>query len=266
MEDKNIVVMPVVRHKPWVNSDKYNKNKVLAASTTLQPYLGIAGLTTGLEGNKELQAQFEKDLRLSDDALNPVVTNEYWGNFNIKLEDGPNIFHRTSPLDMLKVLVLKNHPAVAESESEITPDSQFYILDEALESSKKASKTDLKVKAYLRLNDMSPSEQRQFLKLFGKGGIDMSDKDVYSELGELIEKNTESFLIKSDFSKEKVNITAFIFDLVQYGVLRLRGSHYFDVDTNVGNLETLRNTLLAPEKQDSYLNYKERLEHAKRGN
>lgn len=266
-DNNNIIVMPVVRKKPWVNTDKFGKNKLMGATTTLQAYYGNNGLQTGLEGNKELQEEFESELGLPTGSLSPTLSNDYWSDsMNITLEDGPNIFKRGLPLDKLKILVLKNHPIVANSQAEITPESEFYIVDEVLETEKKASKAESKEKAYAILSGMSATEQRQFLKLYGIGGSEISDRDVKGELGELLESNVKEFLSKASYSKEKINITAFIFDLVQHNILRIRGNHYFDSDEDKGTLETLSSYFLAPEKQEVYMNYKERLEHAKHGN
>lgn len=267
MENNNIIIMPVVRKRPWVNTDSFNKNKLGGASTVMQPYFGENGFQTGLEGQEELQAQFEKELGLEKGSLEPIVTNEYWSeNMNIKLEDGPTIFKRALPMDRLKLLILKNHPKVALSINEVTPDNDFYIVDEVLESERKATKTEKKSKAYGILVNMSPEEQRQFIKLFGKGGPDMNEMEIKADLGELIEQNVDEFISKSEFSKEKIHVRAFIFDLVTYNILRIRGGHYFDSDEDKGDLEVLTSYFLAPEKQDVYLNYKERLDHAKRGN
>lgn len=264
MKNNNIIVMPVVKRKPWVNTDKFGKNKLMGASTTLQPYYGEAGFQTGLEGKPELQAEFEEELNLPKDTLKPSVSNDYWHDeMNIGLEDGPNVFKKGIPMDRLKILILKNHPSIANSLSEVNPDTQFYIVDEAAETERKATKAEKKSEAYLLLAEMSPSEQRQFLKLYGKGGSEMSERDVKAELGTNIEDNVNDFLSKSSFSKEKINIRAFIFDLVAHNILRIRGGNYFDSDEDKGNLETLTAYFLAPEKQEVYMNYKERLEHAK---
>ena len=266
MKNNDIIILPVVRKRPWVNTASFQKNKLMSASTIIQPFYGRDGFQTGLEGNEDLQSQFEKELNMTKDTLKPTVNNDYWHEeMNIKLEDGPNSFSRSNPQDKLKILVLRNHPIIANSFNEINPESQFYIVDEIVESEKKASRAENKAKAYSVLTGMNPSEQRQFLKLYGKGGNDMSERDVNAELGEYLEENVVDFLFKSDYSKETINIRAFIFDLVAYNVLRIRGGDYFDSDENKGNLESLSSYLLAPEKQDIYLNYKERLEHAKHG-
>lgn len=268
MKDNNeILVMPVVRKKPWVNADKYNKNKIMGANTTLQPYLGKGGFQTGLEGDPELQKELEDSLGLVEGALKPVLSNDYWHNeVNIKLEDGPNTFNKNLPKDRLAIMILKNHPKVANSEAEITPDSDFYIVDVIQEQAKKATTAEKKAEAYAIFTGFSIQEKRQFLKLYGKGGADMSENDVFAELGAELENNVDEFLLKAKYSKEKINMRAFIFDLVQYNILRLRGGSYFDSDEDKGNIEVLTNYLLAPDKQDIYFNYKERLEHAKRGN
>jgi hypothetical protein len=266
MKNNNIIVMPVVRKRPWVNTDKYSKNKIGGALTTVSPYLGEDGFHTGLENDQELQNSFEKELGLVTGTLSPVLSNDYWhDNLNIRLEDGPTTFRKGLASDRLKLLILRNHPLVANSLAEISPDTDFYIVDEELETDRKATKAEDKSKAYLLLSEMSPSEKRQFLKMFGAGGNDMSDKDIIAELGDIIENELKSFLSTSEFSKEKVNIRAFIFDLVQYNILRLRGGNYFDSDEDKGNLEILTSYFLSPDKNDVYLNYKERLTHARQG-
>lgn len=266
MENNNVIVTPVVRRKPWINTDKFNKNKLLGAKTILQPYFGPEGFKTGLENNEALQKEFENELNLPEGTLKPSMDNDYWHEeMNIVLEDNPNTFNRNIPKDRLKLLILKNHPLVAPSEAEITPDSEFYIVDIYQEQERKATKAEQKAKAYALLTSMSPQEQRQFCKLYGTGGMDMSEKDVFVELGIRIEDNVVEFLSKAEFSKEVINIRAFIFDLVEYNILRIRGGNYFDSDEDKGDLKTLSNYLLAPDKQSVYLNLKERLEYAKKG-
>jgi len=267
MDNNQIIVMPVVRRKPWVNTSQFNKNKVMEANTTVQAYSGQNGLQTGLEGNKELQEEFEKELGLAPGTLAPTLSNDYWSEeVNIKLEDGPTTFSKSHPKDRLKILILQNHPLVANSLAEVSPETDFYIVDEVLEQEKKLNKAEKKERAYAIFSEMSPSEKRQFLKMIGKGGNEMSDVDVKAELSTILEDNVDDFLSKSEFSKEKLTIRAFIFDLVQYGILRIRGGHYFDSDEDKGNLEALTTYFLSPSKQDAYLTYKERLEHAKLGN
>lgn len=265
MESNTIVVLPVVRKKPWINTEKFDKNKLLGASTIVQPFYGEQGLQTGLEGNPELQKEFEQKLGLPEGTLTPNIQNNYWSEeMNIKLDDGPTTFYKSNPKDSLKILVLKNHPKVANSILEISPDTDFYILDEQQETERKVSITEKKEKAYAIYSAWTASEKRQFLKLYGKGGPDMSDVDVKATLGTYLEENVDDFLLKTEFSKETLTVRAFIFDLVAYGVLRIRGSHYMDADEDLGTLEALTAYFLAPDKANQYLNYKDRLENAKR--
>lgn len=263
--EEAVIIRPVVRKRPYVDTDKYNKNKIAGAGTVVQPFYGVNGFKTGLEGEQELQTQFEMDLGLVKGTLNPVLSNPFWAeDMNIKLKDEPNVFHRNNPREMLQVLILKNHPIVAPSKAEITPDTQFYLEDTVIENERKLAKSEKKEKAYGFYSNQSPEEKRKFLKLFNSGGgKDMDDTSIKTMLGELLEKDVDDFLGKASYSKEKINLQAFIYDLVSYGVLRLNSNRYFDNGEDMGNLDTLTSTLLAPNKADLYHAYKERLEQKK---
>lgn len=263
MSESVVIVKPVLRKRPWVNTDEFNKNKLFGVGTKLSPYLDQSGLHTGL--TEETQVEFEKKLGLKEGSLAPLRDSEFWDDFYITLQDEPNTFYKNNPTDELRIAVLKAHPKVANTQEEISPDTDFYILDVETEEQDKVKLIETKEKAYSVFSKLTNKGKRDLLKLYGEGGDSANDSTIKTALSEKMEQNPHDFLAKAAFSKEVITVRAFIFDLVDYGILRQRGQYYFDGDTNLGDIKSFSDYLLMPDKQDVYLVYKDRLSQAKLG-
>lgn len=264
MEDKkHVIVRPVVRKKPFVNADKFGKNKLQGAGTTVTVYLDRRGLHTGL--TKEEEKEFEGRLRLKEGSLEASLNNPFWDDFTIKLEDEPNTFDPLIAEDALKIKVLKAHVKVANSLDEITPDTDFYIEDVEEQISKKAKTAETKEEAYRIFSSLTDDDKRKVLKLYGKGGSDLTDKAVKAELMDELEDNPTMFISNATIGKDELSMKSFVFDLHDFGVIRKRGEIYFDGDTSLGGMDSFARELLMPDKREVYEVYKTRLEQAKFG-
>jgi hypothetical protein len=259
--EATVIVRPVVRKKPWVNTKDFDKNKLHNASTVLVPDLDSYGLHTGLD--EEGENKFEKSLGFPKGHLSSVVTNDYWTNFTIKLKDEPNVFHKGTPREALIIEVLKSHSKVANSLEEVTPDTDFYIEDIEAEQEKNIKSVEVKEEAFLKFSKLSSQGKKDILKIYGEGGDTVSDATIKNMLASKLEDDPSRFLKVANLSKEIVKTRSFIFDLEDYGVIRKRADVYFDGDNSLGDMRTFSEFLLMPDKQSSYIMYKDRLEHAK---
>lgn len=265
MEDKKqVIVRPIIKRRPWVNTDTFTKNKLMGAGTSVAPYVDQSGiLHTGM--NAEEQAEMEKELQLEPGTLDARLNNPFWDDYVIRLEDEPNTFNPLLPRDKLKIYVLKAHKLVANSLEEQNPDTDFYIEDVDEIIDKKVKEAEAKEKAYSIFSNMTDVDKRAVLKLYGKGGADLTDKAVKAELMSELEKNVPLFISNASQGKDVITIRAFIFDLHHYGVIRTRGDYYYDGDSSLGTISQFGEYLLMPDKQDVYDSYKARLEQAKFG-
>jgi hypothetical protein len=261
IKEATVIVRPVIRKKPWVNTKEFDKNKLHNASTVLVPDYDSYGLHTGL--TEESESKFEKLLGYPEKHLASVITNEYWTNFTIKLKDEPNVYHKATPREALIIEVLKAHGKVANSIEDISPDTDFYIEDIEAEAEENIKKVELKEEAFLKFAKLSSQGKKDILKIYGEGGDTVSDTTIKQMLASKLEDSPEKFLSITKLSKEIVKIRAFIFDLEDYGVIRKRADVYFDGDNSLGDIRIFSEFLLQPDKQSSYIMYKDRLEHSK---
>jgi len=261
--EATVIVRPVVRSKPWVNTKDFDKNKLHNASTVLVPDMDSYGLHTGLDDATE--AEFEKKLGYPAGYLASVVTNDFWTEFTIKLKDEPNVYHKATPREALIIEVLKAHGKVANSIEDISPDTDFYIEDIEAEAEENIKKVEIKEEAFIKFTKLSSQGKKDILKIYGEGGDTVNENTIKQMLAAKLEDDPTKFLKITGLSKEIVKTRAFIFDLEDYGVIRKRADVYFDGDNSLGDVRTFSEFLLMPDKQSSYIMYQDRLEHAKIG-
>lgn len=189
------------------------------------PVVGRNGsLITGFdhtEESKKVREKLEDELQLNRDDLK--ASSKYWNNFKITIPDSGVYLDDTSPLDKLKITVLKADPGVANSKTIYSnaPQSYLFLLtSEQIEAETKNTKRTLMRKAWGIYEGLTLNDKKDLLLLYGKGqGLlsNMTDAIVERELEDKIEENYSTFINLA--SDEKYKSKATIIKYVNKGVL-----------------------------------------------
>jgi len=114
----------------------------------------------------------------------------------VKLLDGDNFFDFRIPLQELAFAWLRVHPTIASSymaweRGEYPADTQFYVVDEELESAILFKKKKLINTAIVKFADMTPDKRKKVARLLGLPISDDSKEEVVYNLVDNVLKQTE---------------------------------------------------------------------------
>jgi len=238
---------------------KHGMASINDASITLTPTIDsrFKLVKTGLS---QLEQDFlEGALGLEKNKLAPFITNDFWLTYYIKLRQNTEMLNLESPTDYLKYKILISSDKCSPSFDEITPESLFYIEDIEQTSEKLSNKAELKVQAVELFNKLNSEDRTKLLKIYGLNPEGNTEAFIKGTLFDELEKNPTKFIKIASKSRERIVLEAFVFDLVNKGVLRERAGSMFDKDVNKGNVNELVERFLDPRYQDEYEAYKERL-------
>lgn len=259
-ETKQLVrVSPVARQTPMTNLTE--RGLYPNISKYISPFFDRFGkIKTGLtsEDAERLGKAIGQDLSPRSD---------FWHDFTIRLTSKDLYLDPSDPLDEIKLKLLRVHPDVANSTSDINPKTVFVLFDEVEEAKKESKKFDYIIEAYKHIADMSPNERRDFLKLFGytKASMNMVDEAVKTKLKELADSDAKVFCERFD-DKHKAD-KIFIEDLVAHNILRKNGAAYvYNDDVIGGNLELTIDYLKKPKNQPTLIALKAQLEEKRKFN
>lgn len=189
------------------------------------PYKEISGrYRTGLDPDaayiKRIQDPLEKKLEIDrvkalktklEEALGGVdlsPTSSFW-NYGlsqgtndqqhvqpVKLLDGDNFFDFSAPFEELAFSWLRVHPTIASSfqaweRGEYPADTQFYVVDDEIESTILYNKKKLINSAISKFDSMSPEKKRKIGRLLGLPITEDTKEDVVYNLVDNILKQTE---------------------------------------------------------------------------
>lgn len=114
----------------------------------------------------------------------------------VKLLDGDNYFDFTNPMQELAFAWLRVHPTIASSyqaweRGEYPADTQFYVVDDEIESAIVFKKKQLINKAISKFDAMSPEKKRKVARLLGLPVSEDTKDEVVYNLVDNILKQTE---------------------------------------------------------------------------
>jgi hypothetical protein len=221
MEDKIIIIKPVNRVK-FAGQSSYSGTHTAIEGAQM----GRSGYKTGLTVKEE--KEFEEKLGLKQGTLSSS-NNSFWGSvLNLSLpNDKPYYMAIRSDMDELKLKVIQQHSRIANNEIELgkNPKAEFYIEDLESKAVIEEEVMDSKMMAHELFTELSGSDKKSYLKLFGKKGVnEMSDRVIKTTLFKEIEANPEKFisLIKNPDIKVRIEIE----EMLETGIVTKKGQYY----------------------------------------
>ena len=114
----------------------------------------------------------------------------------VKLLDGDNYFDFNSTLQELAFAWLRVHPTIASSyqaweRGEFPADTQFYVVDEDIESAVIFKKKQLINKAIIKFDSMTPDKKKKVARLLGLPVVDDTKEEIVYNLVDNMLKQTE---------------------------------------------------------------------------
>lgn len=185
---------------------------------------------TGL--SREKAKELEQKMGFNEGYLDPL--SPFWDTFAVKIGKKDTIINTDSAEGELQYLFLKGHKRVADGLKNISPSTDYVLInkdDEAVEINK-ASK--IKRDAYKSFDKMTLEDMRKALRLYGVKSDTLSNEMVEARLSENIEKDPAKFLrIWQDNPNKEYNFI--IEEAVAKNIIRKnRATYYFGTDV-IGN-------------------------------
>jgi hypothetical protein len=114
----------------------------------------------------------------------------------VKLLDGDNYFDFTNPMQEIAFAWLRVHPTIASSyqaweRGEFPADTQFYVVDDEIESAIIFKKKQLINRAISKFDSMSPEKKRKVARLLGLPVSEETKDQVVYNLVDNVLKQTE---------------------------------------------------------------------------
>lgn len=160
---------------------------------------------------RELETKRVKELKVKLEAalgidLSPRST--FWNNGlsqgkddtqhvqMVKLRDGDNFFDLTAPFQELNFSWLRVHPTIASSRQawergEFPADTQFYVVDDEIESTIIYKKKQIVNKAIVKFDSMSPERKRKVARLLGLPVTEDTKEEIVYNLVDTMLKQGE---------------------------------------------------------------------------
>ena len=122
-------------------------------------------------------------------------TEDYTHVQPVKLLDGDNYFDLSIPFQELAFSWLRVHPTIASSyqaweRGEFPADTQFYVVDEDIESGIVFKKKQLINKAIIKFDSMTPEKKRKVARLLGLPVTeDTKEEVVYNQVDNILKQS-----------------------------------------------------------------------------
>ena len=220
------VIVRIIKLNPWTGITKWD-----GCYDYISAYMTRTGnIHTGL--TKEDEGRFEKALGYDEGVLSQ--DSSFWDTFVIKLGKKELILNTNVPEDEMKYLFLKNHKRVADGFSNITPATDYVLINKDAEAEQTNRLNKIKRDAYRELDKLSIENMRQFLRISGIKSDTMSNELVEAKSAELIEKNPQKF-IDLWVNNTNKDVQYIIEEAISKGVLKKnRTTYYYGTDI-IGN-------------------------------
>lgn len=247
-----VIVKPIKEHA-WARMARYQKcHDGIVVNKNRQGY--ITGLT-----RKEAE-QAEKELALDPGTLGPY--SDYWKDFVVTITDKPlRLDPEKSIKDFLdyKALLMSSRVCNSTKDRAKWPKAEYLMIDAEEEAKEENKGIDNEVEAMATFAQLTINEKKDYLKLFGKNPLEMSDSIVTNSLFKLAKDESEKFneITNMSFRKTKV----LVWDLLAAKILKMKGGQIFynDISLGRGQDEAVR-FLEDSENQDLKISLKGELE------
>lgn len=224
------VIRPIIRNK-FSGQSYYNQTYTIIGGAQLSQS-GV--YKTGLSVADE--RHYEEVLNLPKGTLNKKNT-EFWGDLEVRLKnDKLTIFTVVTPIDEIKLRMLKEHDWIAETEHHIasTPTARFYIYDPEAAAKIESAKMEFEFAAMEAFHTASIEEKRGLLRVYGKRGVDtMSETMVKAELFKFLKQDSKEFIRLTEAKDTPVK--ALMEALLEKGVLKKKGTYYYNGEDLLGS-------------------------------
>lgn len=263
-------VPQVGQRKPWEGPEDRDFTRPVVLEVLYDPATG--GYATGL--TEDEQIEYEKKLGVDLSArFDPDKPHSYWSSPAswIKLPNSTIFFDTENPREYVKIKNMKASKFVANSlqewEKGLWPEATHVLFDTMEEAAMKASKIQVKQKAYSDLMGWSTEQKRElFEALTHRSGKGHNSDSLDVELSKIIEGEVdEPNLIQlarhiSMDQRERTTRSMIVRGLEKF-VLRRDGLSIMYLDTVIGfDFEDAVSYFLKPEHQDIKLRILEKIE------
>jgi len=152
--------------------------------------------------------------------------DEYFKGFIVRLSTDGRLLDLSEPSHVIIYNLLKKHPWVCLDAKNYNPGIHRVIVsDEEAKAEARVKVADMRRKAYVAVDEMSSTEMRKFLYLFGIPSEEASDMVVRDKILELAEKDPEKFT-KLYYDDNKAT-RMLLKTLESKAIVRKNGASYF---------------------------------------
>jgi hypothetical protein len=237
-------------------------------SLTVQVNRSTGMLITGLD--EETQARLEKKMGLPANHLSRnKKLGEYWKTFAVKVgKNGLTLEPATNTADEIAYRVMLAHTEVANSVEENRsgkwPFARYVMESQEEEVATINNEINLKLDAYKKLGEMTESEKKNFLKVYGKAvGSDAKIDFINAQIGKIVDTEPKFFL--ETVSNPDYKAQVFIKDCLASGVLKETAGKYvrFGGDVLAYSLPQLIDFLMNKDNSEVVAELKAQLQSTK---
>jgi len=237
-----IEVRPVPDRKPWhkkTQKESFTSAKKIQALLDAKTHTYATGLSK--EDIEHLTNTMKVGYDLSN-IYNANVPHPFWDSTMsaFKLENRTMIFDETSPLDYIRIRLMRVSKYVANSLSVLDdfPDATHVIYDERAEAEGKAEGIEIKKAAIIGCTKISKDRKIQIiLVLEGKNLKGSSDAFVEVALDKVLTKRPEEVLRMLETEPKALESEALVLEAVNKGVLTKKGGKISYFETPLGYTE-----------------------------
>jgi len=223
------VTIKASRKHTWLpeGHDGSHRFSKTAEHLTVQVDRHTNTLITGL--TEEDEKRLEKKLNLSAGSLSKNK-GKYWEKFKVVIPQSGVVLQPSTILaDEIAYKVMLVHQEVANSSAGNArgefPFARYVMNSEEEETETTNKEINLKLEAYKRLGEMTETEKRNFLKVYGKAaGRDSSTDFVTAQVGKIVDSEPKYFLDTVSDPNYKAHV--FIKDCLANGILKESGGKY----------------------------------------
>jgi len=201
----------------------------------------------------------------------------------VKLLDGDNFFDLSIPFQELAFSWLRVHPTIAGSyqaweRGEYPAETQFYVVDEEIESGIIFKKKQLINKAIVKFDSMTPEKKRKVGRLLGLPVTeDTKEEIVYNQVDNMLKQSefksgafqglnpVEVFNRFADMKENLLHIKDLVKQAVAHSVYRIKpNGKVYEGDFEIAkDEEDLIKFLMDDDNQDELLTLEGKLKHKK---
>ncbi len=212
-----------------------------------------------------------------------LSTDDYTHVQAVKLLDGDNFFDLSVPFQELAFSWLRVHPTIASSyqsweRGEYPADTQFYVVDEEIESGIIFKKKQLINKAIVKFDSMTPEKKRKVGRLLGLPVTeDTKEEVVYNQVDNMLKQSefksgafqglnpVEVFNRFADMKENLLHIKDLVKQAIAHSVYRVKpnGKVYEGEFEIAKDEEELIKFLMDDDNQDELLTLEGKLKHKK---